>query len=132
MSGARTILLVDDEPDIVDTVALLLSLEGYEVKKAGDGRAALQFARAGGVDLVVTDLMMPRMGGEELCRCLKHDPQTAGIPIVMSSAALGAADAASQLGCAAFLPKPARFERLLGVIRSLLGSDHDGGAGGAA
>ena len=85
----RTILLVDDEVDALDAFGLLLSFHDFEVVQALNGIEALEKARRSPPDIVVTDWMMPRMDGVQLCERLRQDPQLACIPIVMVSAGTG-------------------------------------------
>jgi CheY-like chemotaxis protein len=83
----RTILIVDDTRDVVDTLALLFESQGYRVIKAYDGYRAWRLARTRVPDAVITDVSMPRMDGLELCRQLRQHPRTRHIPILVSSAA---------------------------------------------
>src|ERR1700709_644474 len=83
-----TILLVDDDPNILRPLRWLLEREGFRVLTALDGQAALAAAAIERPGLIVTDWMMPRIDGVELCRRLKADIAMAGIPVVMLSAAL--------------------------------------------
>ncbi len=93
-----TVLIVDDEPSIRFLVRVTLENEGFDVVEAHHGGAALARVQESRPDLVVTDLMMPVMGGRELIERLRADPDTASIPIVVLSAngnlKAGAADAA--------------------------------------
>jgi DNA-binding response OmpR family regulator len=80
---ARTVLLVDDEPLIRETVAEVLEGDGLRVVTAGDGREALQRVRDDPPDLVLLDLMLPGIGGMEVCRILRRDTS---VPIIMLTA----------------------------------------------
>lgn len=80
------VLVVDDESDIREAVAEVLSFEGYQVLDASDGAEALAKARAYHPGLVLLDLMMPRMDGWEFRRVQKHDPEVSRIPVVVLSA----------------------------------------------
>ena len=82
----RTILVADDEPHIVQVVALKLRNAGYEVLTAGDGEEALELAHRHRVDLVVTDQMMPYLTGTELARKLHESARTRGIPVLLLTA----------------------------------------------
>ena len=77
------ILVVDDEPDILSLHRLILEREGWQVITSGDGVDAIQKAIDRRPDLIILDVMMPRMNGYQVCRLLKNDQQTSGIPIVM-------------------------------------------------
>ena len=81
------VLVVEDEPDLRALVAMVLQLEGYDVSHAPHGAAALELiATHGNPNVVVTDRMMPVMGGDELVQTLRADPHTAAIPILMVTA----------------------------------------------
>ncbi len=80
-----TILLVDDEPDLMELYTDVLEVMGYQVVQAHDGVEALEKARQQRPDLVVTDWMMPRLDGVELCGRLLHEPGLEGIPIILHS-----------------------------------------------
>jgi len=82
-SQQPTILIVDDDADIRDALGQVMRGEGYIVLTAGDGLEALDTVAAHPVDLVLLDLQMPRMNGEETCLRLKRDPRTRLIPVVM-------------------------------------------------
>ena len=81
-----TILVVDDEPDLRFLLHRIFTRAGHEVAEAGNGEMALHAVREAPPDLVVTDMMMPVMGGVELIRRLRADPATASIPILSVSA----------------------------------------------
>jgi DNA-binding response OmpR family regulator len=113
-----TILLVDDDPNILRPLRLLVEREGYRVLTAPDGQVALAAAAIERPSLIVTDWMMPRVDGVELCRRLKGDRATAGIPVVMLSAALPP-HPNEQLWDVLLL-KPAPIGRLIKTIHTLL------------
>jgi CheY-like chemotaxis protein len=80
-----TILLVDDEPDLQELYTDVLEVMGYQVIHAYDGLEALEKARQQRPDLVVTDWMMPRLDGVELCQRLLQEPGLEGLPIILHS-----------------------------------------------
>ena len=88
----KTVLVVDDDPDIRELVTWKLAQAGYATMSAADGEAALVAATAGAVagrpvpDLVLVDWMMPRITGIEVCRALRDNPLTARIPIILLTA----------------------------------------------
>ena len=82
----KRILIADDELDVLALLDTRLSASGYEVLKASDGIAALDRAREDKPALAVLDVMMPGMSGLEVCRSLKADPKTAGMPIILLTA----------------------------------------------
>ncbi len=119
----RRILIVDDEPNIVISLEYLMRREGYEVAVAGDGEAALQAAAATPPpDLVVLDVMLPRLSGFEVCRRLRADPRLAGLRILMLTARGGEAEVArgAELGADAYVTKPFSTRELVARIRELL------------
>lgn len=79
------ILLVDDEPDLLDLYTDVLEIMGDQVIQAHDGMDALEKAHQQRPDLIVTDWMMPRMDGVELCQRVLRDPRLKGIPIILHS-----------------------------------------------
>lgn len=82
----KTILVADDESHILRVVSLKLRNAGFRVLTAQDGQEALEMARAERPDLLITDYHMPQLSGIELCRQLRDDPGTAGIPAIMLTA----------------------------------------------
>lgn len=114
-SVAGTVLVVDDEPDIRFVLRITLELAGYSVIEAAHGEAALERVRVSRPELVITDRMMPRMGGGELIERLRADEGTAAIPIVMLTGTSGA-----QAGADAVLTKPFEPDELLGLVATLI------------
>ncbi len=115
----KTILVVDDEASIAELLSVLLEFEGYRVEVARDGMEALARIAQHRPDLVLTDLMMPRMDGAELCRAIKSSPESATMPVVLMSSAHDKA-ARRSFPFAAFVPKPFFFDELLASITRIL------------
>ncbi|MFM0231688.1 MULTISPECIES: response regulator [Paraburkholderia] len=113
-----TVLLVDDDPNILRPLQLLVEREGYRVLTAQNGEAAQAVAVIESPSLIVTDWMMPRVDGIELCRRLKGDIATAGIPVIMLSAALPPHPEEPLWDV--LLLKPAAIGRLIKTIHNLL------------
>jgi CheY-like chemotaxis protein len=90
-----TVLVVDDDPVIQKLLQVNFEMEGYTVLTASDGLEGLERARADTPDVIICDIMMPRMDGLEVARTLKGDPATAGIPILLLSAKAQQADVAA-------------------------------------
>jgi CheY-like chemotaxis protein len=109
------ILVVDDEPDLRFVLRRILERAGHEVVDAGHGAAALEVVDASPPDLVVTDMMMPVMGGDELIHRLRADPTTAQIPILAATGDPSLAD-----GADAVLTKPYRPDEILTAANALL------------
>ena len=82
----KRILIIDDEPDILEVLAFILSSKGYEVLKARDGREALNSLRTLTPDFIFLDLEMPFMNGHEICRHLKRDARLNKVPVVVLTA----------------------------------------------
>ncbi len=120
MTGAAlsfgSILVVDDDQDLRETVTTALADEGYQVIGVGSAREALAHLREGKPpSLILLDMMMPGMDGWELRLELRKQPATAEIPVVILSAHGDVRDAALALGAADYLRKPVRIESLLEV-----------------
>lgn len=110
-----TILVVEDEPDMLFLLGMVLRRAGYEVVEAPHGAAALERLEESQPDLVVTDLMMPVMDGGELIARLRADPKTEAIPILLVSA-----NPNHTAGADAILRKPFDPDELLERIRTVL------------
>jgi CheY-like chemotaxis protein len=109
------VLIVEDDADLRDMMAQLLSLEGYRAEAVPNGREALHYLERGDrPDVILLDLMMPVMDGWEFRRRQVQDPAIANVPVVVLSA-LDPARAAD-LGGTAFLKKPLDFDRLLELV----------------
>ena len=115
-----TILIVDDEKPVRQFLAAAFEQDGHQVLEAWHGRHALNViaSHASRLDLVVSDVMMPFMGGVELCKALRADPATAAIPIVLMSAAHLLA--ATGTGADAIIGKPFDLDALEALVQRLL------------
>lgn len=116
------ILIVDDEPHIVELVRVCLEDPGLELLEARDGEVGLAMARQLQPDLILLDIMMPRMDGFEVCRALKEDPRTREIPVVMLTAKGLEADRlkAREAGADAYMTKPFSPMKLHAEVREHL------------
>ncbi len=112
--------MVDDEPDLRFLLLRVLTRAGHDVAEAGDGAAALALVHESPPDLVVTDMMMPVMGGVELIRMLRAGPATTAIPILAVSG-----DAHRAVHADAALAKPYQCAELLAVAEDLLREGRD-------
>ena len=116
MTAARRVLVVEDEPDIRDLVALILEEEGFTIETADQGREGLAKAHRQLPDMVIVDLMMPIMSGWEFLNIWQADSETQHIPIVAMSAAYSVATA-EVTGIQGFLRKPFQVDRLLAIVK---------------
>jgi two-component system phosphate regulon response regulator PhoB len=118
----ETILVVDDEEDILELVRYNLVREGYEVVSALTGEQAFSLVHQMPVELLILDLMLPGMDGLELTRRLKKDPETGSIPIVMLTAKGDEADivAGLELGADDYITKPFSPRVLIARVRSII------------
>ena len=118
----KRILIVDDEVDLVELVKLRLEANGYEVMVAGDGQSGLDKARTEKPDLIVLDVMLPKIDGYKVCRMLKFDEKYRHIPIIMFTARAQESDrkTGEQVGADAYITKPFEPEALLSKMADLL------------
>jgi CheY-like chemotaxis protein len=114
--SCRSILVVDDDPDVRDAIASVLGDEGYGVTSVGNGREALEHLhRRTRPSLILLDMMMPEMDGWLFRQELKKSPELSSIPIVILSAHGNVRDAALALGAADYLRKPLQLDSLLEI-----------------
>jgi DNA-binding response OmpR family regulator len=118
----KKILLVDDEPLLVEMVSMRLEANDYEVMCAGDGQEALEKVRKVKPDLIILDLMLPKIDGYKVCRMLKFEDQYKNIPILLFTARAQQSDMklGEDVGADAYLVKPFDAEVLLAKIKELL------------
>ena len=116
------ILVVDDEPEAVELVEFNLRQAGFSVVTAADGTDALTKARANSPNLIVLDLMLPEIGGLEVCKMLRRDPATAAIPIIMLTAKAAEIDRVLglELGADDYITKPFSPRELVLRVKKLL------------
>ncbi len=125
MAEKLRILLVDDEPNILKIISKRLSSEGYEVLAAVDGEEALHKARTQKPDLIILDVMLPKLSGYQVCVQLKRDVQYQKIPIIMLTALAQDTDEefGYEMGTDVYMRKPFRAQALLDKIKELLTKD---------
>ena len=121
---SKTILSVDDSVSVLQMVKLTLTGGGYSVMQAANGAEGLAKARAGGIDMVLTDLNMPVMNGITMIRELRRLPQCTGVPIIFltTESAANMKQEAKAAGATGWITKPFQQDQLLAVIRKVLGA----------
>jgi two-component system, OmpR family, response regulator MprA len=112
------ILIIEDEQTVADIIAINLRIETFEVEVALNGTSGLARAREGDIDLIVCDIMIPDVDGYEICRQLKGDPDTRGIPIILLTARTEVENkvAGLEAGADDFITKPFNFNELVDHI----------------
>jgi DNA-binding response OmpR family regulator len=118
----KKILVVDDEPDLVETVRFSLELEGYQVLAAYNGEDGLNQARKDSPDLILLDLMLPKLDGYKVCRLLKFDERHKHIPILMLTAKAQEKDKilGKETGADDYMTKPFDIDQLMEKVKFYL------------
>jgi CheY-like chemotaxis protein len=115
------VLIVEDHADLREMLAMLLESEGYGVETAGNGAEALTALERFRPSVILLDLMMPVMTGDEFRKRQLADPRHRDVPVICMTAAHDGRERAERLRCAFYFQKPVDFERLLGVVREQSG-----------
>jgi DNA-binding response OmpR family regulator len=120
--NSKKILIVDDEVDLVETVRFPLEMEGYHVLVSYNGEDALNQARKENPDLILLDLMLPKLDGYKVCRLLKFDDRYKHIPILMLTAKTQEKDKAlgMETGANEYITKPFEIDHLLKKVKTYL------------
>lgn len=123
----KYVLIVDDDPDMVETVGMMLESKGYEVGKAYDGIEGEESIKTRVPDILILDVMMPRKNGYVLCAELKKKPETRDIPIILLTAVGEAVPTTSyshydgmSTEADDYIPKPVDIDSLLAAMERLL------------
>lgn len=119
----KTILIVDDSQAELDMMATYLTKAGFKILMANNGEDAIAKTLGSKPDAIVTDWMMPKMGGLDICRKLKKNPETADIPIIACTIKNRDIDRlwAMKQGVNAYLTKPCSREKLVSTLQQALG-----------
>lgn len=116
----KKILIVEDEPDLVLMLKERLKSEGYNVEAAFDGVEGIEKAKKTKPDLILVDVMMPKLDGYSMAQRLKEDDSTTGIPIIVVSIKETMKELFQKLGVNHFFTKPFDTEQLLSAIKNIL------------
>lgn len=118
----KKVLIVDDEIDVVTSLQFALEKEGYQCLTAYDGKEALDKAKGENPDLIILDIMMPKMNGYKVARLLKFDKKYKHIPIVMLTARTSGKDQelGYETGADRYVTKPFQIDNLVGVVNNFL------------
>ena len=119
---SKKILVVDDEPDVASLLTLMLKSQGYDVITARDGQEALEKARNQNPDLILLDVMLPKMDGYKVARMLKFDENFSHIPIILLTAKIQDKDRQTgmEMGANDYVTKPFDTTSLLAKVKALL------------
>lgn len=127
MAEKKKILLIDDDPDFVEAVKVIVEKGGYEVTVAYDGQEGLEAVEKDKPDLIVLDVMMPVMNGHEACAKLKGNPETAEIPVILLTAVADRVTTSTythrdmlESEAEDYMPKPVEPKELLELIENWL------------
>ena len=115
----QTILVVEDHADLREMLAVLLESEGFQVQTAANGKEALDSLKAGRPSVILLDLMMPVMSGDEFRRRQLQQPEVADVPVICMTAAHDGPQRAARLKAAQYFQKPVDFDRLITAVREL-------------
>jgi DNA-binding response OmpR family regulator len=128
MQQPRSILIVEDDPDLLRFAEVALSMDGYDVRVATDGEQAMALVRARRPDLVVLDLLLPLADGWQVLSFLQSDDMRPEVPVVVLTATAGPRerDRALAAGVADYLVKPVSADKLLDAVARALGSPRPG------
>ncbi|MBM2815244.1 MAG: response regulator [Ignavibacteria bacterium] len=116
------LLIVDDEIDFLDTIALRMEMRGFEVTKAPDGFSALESAEKNKYDIVLLDLKMPGINGQEVLEKIKNKNEGIEVIILTAHGSEEVSKETTELGAFCFITKPIDIDRLVTVIRLALES----------
>jgi DNA-binding response OmpR family regulator len=120
---AKKILLVDDEPHIIELEKAILTLEGFEILTAEDGATALEILKTEKPDLVILDMMMPGMSGRETCDSIRKNPKTKDLKVIFVTVAkfseMGQ-KSLEELGVSDYLTKPFDNDELVARVKKAL------------
>jgi CheY-like chemotaxis protein len=116
----QTVLVVEDHADLREMLTVLLESEGFQVQTASNGKEALDSLKQGErPSVILLDLMMPVMSGDEFRRRQLQEPEYADVPVICMTAAHDGPQRAARLNAAQYFQKPVDFDRLITSVRQL-------------
>ncbi|MBJ6764238.1 response regulator [Myxococcaceae bacterium JPH2] len=118
--GSPVVLVVDDDPDILEALSEILEAEGFEIRRARNGKEALERLEPDPPRLILLDLMMPVMDGWEFAHRMRQNPDVASIPLIVLSADRNVGSKAADIGAVGHLAKPFELNDLLEMVRNSL------------
>ena len=124
----KRVLLIEDEPNIVEAIRFLLSRDGWAVDTHADGASAVEAVRQRAPDVVVLDVMLPGMSGFDVLAALRDDPATAALPVLMLTARGQRRDRemAERMGASRFMTKPFSNAEVVAAVRDLAAGAEEG------
>ena len=122
LRGMRKILLVEDEPSVVELMTIYLGKRGFEVTSVIEGTEVLEKVRSVRPDLIILDIMIPKLNGFEVCNRLKADAELKSIPVLILSALVqkNEIEMGIRMGAEMYMTKPFQNSELLAAIEKLL------------
>jgi CheY-like chemotaxis protein len=127
--GSHVVLVVDDDPDILEALSEILEAEGFEIRRARNGKEALERLEPDPPQLILLDLMMPVMDGWEFAQRMRQRPSVVGIPLIVLSADRNVGSKATDIGAVGHLAKPFELNDLLDMVRRSLSQAQASSAG---
>lgn len=121
----KRVLLIEDEPNIIEAISFILSRDGFTVHTHEDGATAFEKARSRPPDMIILDVMLPGRSGFDILRDLRADPETRDLPVMMLTARGQTKDRelADRLGVSHFMTKPFSNSDVRDKVRVLIGAD---------
>ncbi len=118
----KRVLIVEDEPHLIELLSFILSREGYDIATALDGEAAVRTIWATSPDLIILDVMLPKMNGFEILKKIKADPRLQSLPVIMLTAKGQRHDRATakEIGADLFLTKPFSNKAVVSAVKGLM------------
>jgi phosphate regulon transcriptional regulator PhoB len=118
----KRVLVIEDDPDIIELLRYNLEKEGFQVQAATDGKSGLELVKRGSADLLILDLMLPQLSGIEVCKEIRKDPERENLPIIMLTARGEETDRVLglELGADDYVSKPFSIREMVARVKALL------------